>query len=150
MTKNPGELLVIDGLCVAGRGFDWAAVDALAVNEALVENTERLSPKVRGEGVRLPALLALVVPDVRWSHVVVTDDGDYRACLPRVQAEAAVVAHRQDGAPLPDKMGGPLRLLVPTSDNACLSVKRVSRITLTDSPVVDTVPRPVTTLRTSG
>jgi DMSO/TMAO reductase YedYZ molybdopterin-dependent catalytic subunit len=147
LTRN--ELLVIDGLCASPRGFDWAAIDALAVGDALVAGTERLSATVRGEGVRLAALLALVGPDARASHVVVTDDGDYRACLTRADAETAVVAHRQEGAPLPDSLGGPLRLLVPTSDNACLSVKRVSRVTLTDGPVVDTVPRPVTALRPS-
>jgi DMSO/TMAO reductase YedYZ molybdopterin-dependent catalytic subunit len=141
--------LIVDGLCAAPRTFDWNALDALAVGEALVEGTERLSPKVRGEGVRLGALLAAVGADPRATHVVVADDGDYRACLPRAEAEAAVVAHRQGGAPLPAALGGPLRLLVPTSDNACLSVKRVTRVTLTDGPIADTVPRPVTPLRTA-
>lgn len=150
MTEKGSELLLVDGLCAAPRGFDWGAIDALAVGGELVEGTERLSSKVRGEGVRLSALLTAVGIDARATHVIVADDGDYRACLSRADAEAAVVAHRQDGAPLPYGLGGPLRLLVPTSDNACLSVKRVSRVTLTDRPEVDTVPRPVTTLRTSG
>jgi DMSO/TMAO reductase YedYZ molybdopterin-dependent catalytic subunit len=146
LTEKSAELLAVDGLCAAPRTFDWRAIDELAVGEALVEATERLSPKVRGEGVRLAALLDVAGAEARATHVVVADDGDYRACLTRAEAEAAVVAHRQDGAPLPEASGGPLRLLVPTSDNACLSVKRVSRITLTDAPVVDTVPRPVTPL----
>jgi DMSO/TMAO reductase YedYZ molybdopterin-dependent catalytic subunit len=59
----------------------------------------------------------------------------------------AVLAHRLDGAPLPESHGGPLRLLVPTSDNLCLSVKRVTRIELLTHREPDTVPRPTTQLR---
>ncbi len=141
-------MLLIDGLCDAPGALDWNAVDRLCAGEARVEHTERLSPKVSGEGVRLSAVLAASRPDAEATHVMVADDGEYRACLALDdEARAAVLAHRSEGQPLSAAMGGPVRLLVPASDNGCLSVKRVTRLTLLDHPEPDTVPRPTTPLR---
>jgi 2-dehydropantoate 2-reductase len=141
-------MLTVDGLCEP-QTLTWKELDALAVGDACVGDTARLSNKVRGEGVRLGAVLARVRPRAEATHVMVYDDGEYRACLSIDEArDAAVLAHRLDGAPLPDAMGGPLRLLVPTSDNACMSVKRVVRVSLLDHAEPDTVPRPTYALRT--
>jgi DMSO/TMAO reductase YedYZ molybdopterin-dependent catalytic subunit len=140
-------MLLIDGLCEPTT-LDWSALDRLCAGEARVDGTERLSNKVRGEGVRLPAVIAAARPHADATHVMVRDDGEYRACLALDgEARGAVLAHRSDGKPLDDAMGGPVRLLVPTSDNACLSVKRVTRITLLPHAEPDTVPRPTTQLR---
>jgi DMSO/TMAO reductase YedYZ molybdopterin-dependent catalytic subunit len=139
-------ILRVSGLC-AGAELSWADLDLLAEGAALVDETERLSPKVRGQGVRLSAVLVVAQPAPAATHAVVHDDGEYRACLPLADAGLAVLAHRLDGGPLPDELGGPLRLLVPTSDNACLSVKRVTRVELTDHAEVDTVPKPTYSLR---
>jgi DMSO/TMAO reductase YedYZ molybdopterin-dependent catalytic subunit len=142
-------MILVEGLCAAPLSMDWRELDALCAGAARVEDTERLSPKVRGEGVKLGALLDCARPSPHATHVMVHDEGDYRACLPLAEArEAAVLAHRLDGAPLPDAMGGPVRLLVPTSQNACLSVKRVTRVVLLDRAEPDTVPRPTTSIRT--
>jgi DMSO/TMAO reductase YedYZ molybdopterin-dependent catalytic subunit len=141
-------MLDIQGLCAAPQTLDWQQLDALCDGDARVDATERLSPKVRGEGVKLGAVLAHVQPDSRVSHVMIHDDGKYRACLTLEEARsAAVLAHRLEGAPLPDDLGGPIRLLVPTSNNACLSVKRVTRIALLDHAEPDTVPRPTYDVR---
>jgi DMSO/TMAO reductase YedYZ molybdopterin-dependent catalytic subunit len=138
-------MIVIDGLG-ARRTLEWSQLDALAQGESLVDGTEKLSNKVRGEGVKLAALLHDV--DARVTHVMVHDDDKYKACLSLDEAKAsAVLAHRLDGAPLPDAMGGPIRLLVPTSNNACMSVKHVARITLLDHAEPDTVPRPTYEVR---
>lgn len=140
--------LKIEGACAAPLALEWSQVDALATGDTLVPDTAALSPKVRGQGVRLAALLAHAQPLPAATHVMVHDDGDYRACLTLAEARAsAVLAHRLDGAPLPDDRGGPLRLLVPTSENLCLSVKRVTRIELLTEAAPDTVPRPTTPLR---
>jgi DMSO/TMAO reductase YedYZ molybdopterin-dependent catalytic subunit len=137
-------MLKIEGL--ASRELDWSELDALARGESLVTGTEKLSAKVRGEGVKLASLLEDVDP--RVTHVMVHDDDKYRACLSLAEARSsAVLAHRLEGAPLPDAMGGPIRLLVPTQSNACLSVKRVTRITLLDHAEPDTVPRPTYDVR---
>ena len=137
-------MLKIEGL--ASRELDWKDLDALAHDDALVVGTEKLSNKVRGEGVRLAALLTSLDP--RVTHVMVHDDDKYRACLSLEEARnAAVLAHRLDGAPLPEAMGGPIRLLVPTSNNACMSVKKVARITFLDHAEPDTVPRPTYEVR---
>jgi DMSO/TMAO reductase YedYZ molybdopterin-dependent catalytic subunit len=141
-------MIVIEGLCTR-LSIDWSELDALCVDAARVDGTERLSPKVRGEGVKLGALIDRARPSAQATHVMIHDDGEYRACLAMAEArDAAVLAHRLDGAPLPDAMGGPVRLLVPTSANACLSVKRVTRVVLLDHAEPDTVPRPTTNIRT--
>jgi len=143
-------MITISGLCAAPRTIEWPELDALCVGAAGVDETEKLSFKVRGEGVRLGALIALAEPEARATHVMIFDDDKYRACLTLSEAAgAAVLAHRLDGAPLPDAMGGPARLLVPTSANACLSVKRVTRIELLDHAEPDTVPRPTYDVRKS-
>lgn len=140
--------LKVDGACARPAELGWDDLDALARGAALVDDTAALSPKVRGQGLRLRALLDRVQPRPDATHVMVYDDGEYRACLPLAEArDAAVLAHRLDGAPLPDANGGPLRLLVPTSENLCLSVKRVVHIALLTHAEPDTVPRPTTALR---
>lgn len=141
--------LTIDGACARPVALAWREVDALATGAARVDNTAALSPKVRGNGVRLGALIDGAQPLPDATHVMVYDDGDYRACLTLDEARAvAVLAHALDGAPLPDGAGGPLRLLVPTHANQCLSVKRVVRVELLTQAAPDTVPRPTTPLRT--
>lgn len=140
--------LKIEGACAAPAELGWDELDAMAAGAALVPDTAALSPKVRGQGLRLGALLERVAPLAAATHVMVHDDGDYRACLALDEARtAAVLAHRLDGAPLPEAHGGPLRLLVPTSENLCLSVKRVARVELLTAAAPDTVPRPTTPLR---
>jgi DMSO/TMAO reductase YedYZ molybdopterin-dependent catalytic subunit len=127
------HVLTIEGLCEAPGPLTWPELDALCHGTARVDRTEILSPKVRGEGVRLSAVLARVRPAQAATHVLVEDDGGFRACLALGrEADHAVLAHRADGKPLSDVAGGPVRLLVPTSANACLSVKRVARIALLD------------------
>jgi 2-dehydropantoate 2-reductase len=141
--------LTIDGACAAPAALAWDDIDALATGDALVADTAALSPKVRGQGVRLGAILSRVEPLPAATHVMVHDAGDYRACLTLDEARAvAVLAHRLDGAPLPDDHGGPLRLLVPTSENLCMSVKRVTRLELLTRAEPDSVPRPTTKLLT--
>jgi DMSO/TMAO reductase YedYZ molybdopterin-dependent catalytic subunit len=141
-------LLRIDGACATPTELDWHAVDALAAGDARINDTAALSPKVTGQGVRLGALLDHAQPRADATHVIVHDDGEYTACLTLKEARAAaVLAHALDGAPLPYGLGGPLRLLVPSSENLCLSVKRVTRLELSTEARPDTVPRPVTPLR---
>jgi DMSO/TMAO reductase YedYZ molybdopterin-dependent catalytic subunit len=140
--------LTVTGACEVPLTLDWGVLDSLAHGSDLVADTATLSPKVRGQGVKLGAVLALARPLPAATHVMVHDDGDYRACLTLAEARAtAVLAHRLDGAPLPDASGGPARLLVPTSENLCMSVKRVTRIELLTHAAPDTVPRPTTPLR---
>jgi 2-dehydropantoate 2-reductase len=140
--------LKIEGACAAPTALAWQEVDALARGAARVDDTAALSPKVRGQGVRLGAVIERAQPLPAATHAMVHDDGEYRACLTLEEARAvAVLAHRLDDAPLPEAQGGPLRLLVPTSDNLCMSVKRVTRIELLTAAAPDTVPRPTTPLR---
>ncbi len=140
--------LLVNGACAAPQTLDWHKLDALARGADLVADTAALSPKVRGQGVRLGAVIDLARPLPSATHVMVYDDGEYRACLTLAEARAAaVLAHRLDGGPLPEANGGPARLLVPTSENLCMSVKRVVRVELLTHAEADTVPRPTTPLR---
>ena len=133
-------MITISGLCAKSQTIEWNQLDAWCVGEARVDATEKLSPKVRGEGVKLGALLAAVEPDVSVTHVMIGDGDKYRPVCPRRSRERGGPGHRLDGAPLPDELGGPVRLLVPSNTNACLSVKRVRRVELLDHVEPDTVP----------
>src|SRR5260370_1084489 len=58
MTERDEIVLTIEGPTAGAQAaLTWRDVDE-AARDALVEHTETLSAKVRGEGVRLPALLA--------------------------------------------------------------------------------------------
>jgi DMSO/TMAO reductase YedYZ molybdopterin-dependent catalytic subunit len=141
-------ILLIDGPSTCAQPeLAWEDIDADAQGDALVEHTERLSAKVRGEGVRLLLLLERARFRHDATHVIVHGGGDYRACLTLAECATAVLAHRLDGAPLPAELGGPLRLLVPSSSNTCLSVKGVHRVTVTDRAEPDTVPTPISPIR---
>ena len=48
----------------------------------------------------------------------------------RVGVHEALFGYRMDGHPLPECMGGPLRLFVPETDDRCANVKNVIRIEL--------------------
>lgn len=67
------------------------------------------------EGVRFSELLARLDVSPEARYVMVHADQDYETNLPieDLLRDDVILAHRYDGAPLSDKHGGPLRLIVP-------------------------------------
>ncbi len=136
MAEDP--ILIIDGdvdqparLSVA----ELAAIDAAYQ----VPDVSKFDPKRRGQAVKLAGLLERV--GVRPEAVYITlhsTADDFHASIPlSAVRDRAVLIYALDGAPLPEKAGGPLRFFIP--DHAacrtheiddCANVKFVDRIEL--------------------
>ena len=70
--------------------------------------------------------------DATVSEVVFhSADDEFFARIPLERTLAnGILVYRMDGHPLPERMGGPLRLFVPETDDRCANVKNVVRIEL--------------------
>lgn len=120
---------------------DCAALPAFAQ----VADVSALVPGRAGRGVRLSALLdrAKRVPEA--SHVglhlhVASSDPAFAISLPLADASNAIVVYSLDGGPLPEKKGGPFRLLVPGHPDECVHVKQLASLEISDRPGRDTRP----------
>jgi len=121
--------------------------DCAAMPEsAQVPDVSALVPGRAGRGVRLAALLDRArAPSAgsrgaRYLHVA-SQDPAFAVSLPLAEAADAIVVYSLDGAPLPEKKGGPFRLLVPGHRDECVHVKQVASLELSDRPGRDTRPQ---------
>lgn len=81
-----------------------------------------------GTAVRLADVVALLAPAADARVVLSAADG-LIADPVRVDALAdALLVYALDGGPLPDRQGGPFRVLVPAGASACANVKALNRI----------------------
>ena len=127
--------LTVDGACETPLTLDWGALDSLAHGADLVADTAALSPKVRGQGVRLGAVLDLAQPLPTATHVMVHDDGEYRACLTldeaRARGGAGPSARRRAAAGR--RTAGRRACSCRRARTPCMSVKRVVRAGAADA-----------------
>jgi DMSO/TMAO reductase YedYZ molybdopterin-dependent catalytic subunit len=119
---------------------------------AQVVDVSRFHPARRGDGVTLEAVLAQARPRGGATYLTLHATADnFHASVPLAQVRGeGIVVYRLDGAPLPEKNGGPVRFLIrdPAACHTdelddCANVKFVDRIELTAGKGLDT--RPVTT-----
>ncbi|HEX5066987.1 MAG TPA: GTP-binding protein [Myxococcota bacterium] len=91
-------------------------------------------PKRAGAGARVRALFERLGVGTQGSAVVVAGDGFASEPVPLSVLREGVLVHSLDGAPLPEKQGGPFRLLIPESASpepvSCANVKGVAKIAL--------------------
>ena len=148
-----GHAVEIGGAVVRPRRLSLAELRAMArlsltvVTECAGNGRASFEPKVEGEpwqnravsaaqwtGVPLSAVLQLKDAAV---EVVFTgaDGGEYRRSLPREAAmdPATLLAWEMNGAPIPPRFGGPLRLIVP-GWYGMASVKWLARIEAVEEP----------------
>jgi hypothetical protein len=108
----------------------------------------RLIPGREGGAVRLASILGAVGCNPAATHVTLTStDGRFSASVPLEAVRDAVVAYRLGDAPLPERLGGPLRFFIPNVEqcaiggiDACANVKFLGSIELTRDPGLDTRP----------
>lgn len=100
--------------------------EALAALPGQVPDVSAIVPGRAGAGVRLGEVLALVAPPAGARYVVGAGDGMTTAPAPVAEVDGVLV-HTLDGGALPEKQGGPIRLLAPAG-SACANVKGVVRI----------------------
>jgi Oxidoreductase molybdopterin binding domain len=113
-----------------------------------VEDVGALIPGRTGGGVRLRAVLRRAGIKDGATHVTVSSsDGKFHASVPLASVREAVLAYRLGNEPLPEKLGGPIRLLIPDVEpcaigevDACANVKFVATLRLTRGAGADTRP----------
>jgi G3E family GTPase len=104
--------------------------EALVALPGQVDDVSALVPGREGSGVWLRELFALVPtpPDARF--VLAAGDGLTSAPAPVSAVGDAVLVHSLGDGPLPEKQGGPFRVLVPPGDgrSACANVKGLVKV----------------------
>jgi Oxidoreductase molybdopterin binding domain len=147
--SREGKLARMRELRIVGAngppGISVTAEDCAELPEsAQVPDVSALVPGRAGRGVRLSALLDQVKSaaggPARFLHVA-SQDPAFAISLPLAEAAGAVVVYSLDGAPLPEKKGGPFRLLVPGHRDECVHVKQVASLEVSDRPGRDTRPQ---------
>jgi 2-dehydropantoate 2-reductase len=133
--------LQIDGRVLQPLVLDMEALAKIPA-EAQVADVAALVPGMRGQGVRVKALLEVATPAIGADHVTFhSADGQFAASL-RIKdaAETGVLIYKRDDEPLPREAGGPFRLVTPGLGDLCANVKGVTRIEFTVGPGKDTRP----------
>jgi len=134
-------LLRLDGAVIQPLVFDLDALSKLPASEQ-VPDVSVEDPRVRGQGVRIRALLNVATCKIGADHVTFhSADGPYAASLHlKEAAESGILIYKLDGRPLRREEGGPFRLITPSLGDWCTSVKGVTRIEFTVGPGKDTRP----------
>ncbi|MEO0660324.1 MAG: molybdopterin-dependent oxidoreductase [Planctomycetota bacterium] len=121
----------------AGRATELARDELAALpDEHQVPDVGAVAAGRQGRAARLCGVLGLVEvpPDARFVHVE-SADGSFTANIPLEDARAGgLVLYELDGEPLPERFGGPFRLLFPDGDDCSVSVKFLGRIDVLAEP----------------
>lgn len=128
-------------------GISVTAEDCAALPaSAQIPDVAALVPGRAGRAVRLSALLDRVNSPAAASSAtrflnVASQDPAFAVSLPLYEVADAIVVYSLDGAPLPEKKGGPFRLLVPGHQDECVHVKQVASLEISERPGRDTRPK---------
>ena len=138
-------MLLIDGAVAAPIRLDATELQA-ALNDATHVNVSQIDARRVGTAVPLSELLDLadVLPDT--THVTFHAADGFAASVPlHLIRDRGLVIYAQDGGPLPESAGGPLRFLVPDAAacktaevDACANVKNLARIEMSVGRGADT------------
>jgi G3E family GTPase len=105
--------------------------DVAALDDPIAD-VSTMFPKRTGEAARMRALLERVGAPEAGHAVICAADGFASEPVPLHALREGVLLHGEGDAPLPEKSGGPFRLLipegVPDAPSACANVKAVTRI----------------------
>jgi len=107
--------------------------------EQQIEEVGAYASGLHGRGVRLAALVdrALPKPAARYVNLS-ADGGRFRASFFRTAVEdLAIVLYERDGRPLAREEGGPFRLVLPGSRDACREIGALEEIRLEREPGPD-------------
>lgn len=134
--------LIIDGL-VQNRLVLVAGDFGRYPAEARIDDVSQVVPKREGRAVKLGALLAAACPPPEAKYLTLhSSDGTFSASIERAEVEdrALLIYEQQDGMPVPESAGGPLRFVIPNFNDPCANVRGLGRIELSATPGRDTRP----------
>lgn len=135
-------ILTIDGLVQNHLSLTSADLGHYPA-EAQIADVSRLVPKRAGRGMKLSALLASAKPLPEAKYITLhSSDGTFSASIERVEIEdrALLIYQQQDGTPVPESAGGPIRFVIPNFNDPCANVRGLGRIELSATPGRDTRP----------
>ena len=140
MSTTPEDRLRVEGR--VNRTVDLSRADLAALPEmAQIPDVSTLNPARRGTGVDLAAVIDRAGPAADATRVILHADRDgFLVALPlAAMLVRAVVIYARDGGPVPDRDGGPFRVMIREAADCasgeelddCANVKYLSRIQLT-------------------
>ena len=110
--------LNVQGLVENPREYNWAEFMALPLVESVsdfhcVETWSVMDQK--WEGVRFKTIMDKAKPEKKARYVLFTSYDTYTTSLPikELEGDDILLAHRLNDEPLPQPLGGPMRLVVP-------------------------------------
>ncbi len=138
-TRGQDPLLEVTGLVEEPIRFGLADLGGV---EGLIGDVGDHAEGFVGEAVPVAEVLRRAQPLPAAEFVTaVSDDGHYRASIPLSEVErSGWLAFRLGGEPIPRRLGGPVRLIVPQGRTLCWNVKSVVLLRVTAEPEPDSVP----------
>lgn len=125
----PVPILKVEGLVETPGALGFQDLLALP---GQIPDVSRIDPKRPGGGIWVKPLLAQFSPKPEATHITFhADNGQFSATVSLGEAQKGLFIYRLQGSPLPEHFGGPLRLIIPETEDRCANVKAVSRIELT-------------------
>lgn len=122
-----GAVLTVDGLVRTPLRLTYADLRAAPDQ---IEDVGARAPGRKGGGLRVEAVLRRADPDPSAGQVTFhSAEGGFEASVSIQEArERGILIYRLGEDPLPEGLGGPVRLVIPGTENACNNVKRVVRV----------------------
>lgn len=95
-----------------------------------VEDVGALAPGRKGAGLRVETVLGEADPEPSAGQITFhSADGAFEASVSIQEArERGILIYRLHEEPLPESAGGPVRLIIPGTEDACNNVKGVVRV----------------------
>jgi hypothetical protein len=124
-------------LTIEGRAVPPAPLDIrdLSSMPGQVEDVSLIVPGRAGVAVRVQSLVDWLLLPADVTHAVShASDGLFSAKVPLAEARKGLLVYGVDGRPLSPQSGGPIRLVIPDSDDRCANVKSVARIEFVAQP----------------
>lgn len=128
-SDDGAPLLTVEGCPPGPMVFTYADLRRVPRQ---IEDVGRIIPGRRGSAVSVADLLRGAAVGAGAGQAVFhsADDGFFARVALATAIENGILVYRIGDHPLPERMGGPLRLLVPQSDDRCANVKNVVRVEL--------------------
>lgn len=128
-SDDTAPLLTIEGCLPARMVFTYAD---LRGSPEQIEDVGRIIPGRRGSAVSVADLLrgAAVGDGARQAVFHSADDGYFARVSLAAAVENGILVYRIGNHPLPERLGGPIRLFIPETDDRCANVKNVVRLEL--------------------
>jgi 2-dehydropantoate 2-reductase len=139
--RSGPHIVRVDGAVVQPISLDRMAIKQLPSQHQIVD-VNRVMPGMTGSAITVKGLLEVPALGIQADHVTFhSNDGKYATTLTLKQAnDFALLVYELDGEPLPDRNGGPFRLITPGLGDLCANVKAVGRIEVRVGPGKDTRP----------